>query len=66
MDAILKSMVFGLIFIVTLILTAPSFNSEEEKAVKKDDASIENSTEQNTLHILNPDVADYPSEFLVG
>ncbi len=58
-------MVFGLVFIMTLILTAPIFNAEdkEENDVEK---AIEFAGERKHIAYTYSEWADYPSEFLVG
>ncbi|NKI31539.1 hypothetical protein HCU67_06245 [Muricauda sp. DJ-13] len=66
MDAILKSMVFGLVFIITLILTAPVFNAEKVEKDEDVKATIEAEGEIKHIAYTYSERADYPSEFLVG
>lgn len=66
MDELLKSMVFGLVFISILVLTAPFFHKEEVEQIREIDAAIEKEEVKNVIAYTYSEWADYPSEFLVG
>ena len=66
MDAILKSVLFGLVFITMLILSSSILNAEEEKEEELKNATIELKGEKRHIAYTYSDWADYPSELLVG
>ena len=66
MDALLKSLLFGFVFLTTLIVAAVFFNEDQNVAKKIDEHSIEVGDDKKMIAYTYSDWADYPSDFLVG
>lgn len=66
MDALLKSMLFGLLFVTTLIVSAVFFNEDQKEIDVVEEEAVKLNDEKNLIAFTYSEWADYPSEILVG